>query len=357
VPGSATEERVRAAFADQAGWAEKLGSPFMARLTSLLAKRLDRSSETGRRVLDWPGPPDAGADNVPLRLCGGLHALVRSGRLPALAAFYPPNPLGDEEGLAAAVETALREADEELLPWLDSAPQTNEVGRSAVLMAGLLAIADRFPLPMATFELGASAGLNLLLDRYAYDLGGLVVGAPDSPLRLVPEWKGSPPPAAEVRIDARAAVDLQPMNVRRDRDRLLAYVWPDQPDRIRQLEAALAVAERDPPHVEQGDAADWLESKLAAPPTPGRTRIVLHSIAFQYFPEATQKRIAAAIERTGAAASESSPLAWLRFEFLTADGKTSLRLRTWPGEEDRLLAWAHPHGKWVRWLEGDSPPP
>jgi len=350
VPGSATEDRVRAAFADQSAWAEKLGSPFMTRLTSLLGERLDRSSETGRRVLDWSGPPEAGADNVPLRLCGGLHALVRSGRLPALAAFYPPYPLGDGEAFGAAVEEALREADEELLLWLDSAPQTNEVGRSAVLMAGLLAVADLFPLPIETFELGASAGLNLLLDRYASDLGGVAVGDPESPLRLVPEWKGPPPPAATVNIEARAGVDLQPMDVRRDRDRLLAFVWPDQPDRIRQLEAALAVAERDPPAVDRADAADWLEAKLAAVPAAGRTRVVLHSIAFQYFPESTQKRIAGTIERAGAEASATSPLAWLRFEFLTADGKPSLRLRVWPGGEDRLLAWSHPHGKWVRWL-------
>lgn len=359
MPGFATEERVRAAFAEQARWAERLGSPFMVRLTSLLADRLDRRSETGRRVLDWLGPPEAGADNLPLRLCGGLHALVRSGRLPALAAFYPPNPLGDEEAFGDAVETALREADEDLQPWLDSAPQTNEVGRSAVLMAGLLAIADRFSLPMETFELGASAGLNMLLDRFACDLGGLAAGDPESPLRLAPEWKGAAPPGATVAIEARAGVDLQPMDMRRDRDRLLAYVWPDHPDRIRQLEAALAVAERDPPIVERGDAADWLEKKLAAAPMPGRTRVVLHSIAFQYFPEAVQERIGAMMERAGAVASLSSPLAWLRFEFLTADGKTSLRLRTWPGDEDRLLAWAHPHGKWVRWLaesEGDPPP-
>ena len=350
MPGSATEERVRAAFAEQAGWAEKLGSPFMVRLTSLLAERLDRSSETGRRILDWSGPPEAGADNVPLRLCGGLHALVRAGRLTELAAFYPPDPLGDDEAFGAAIEAALRDADEDLLPWLGSAPQTNEVGRSAVLMAGLLAVADLHPLPMETFELGASAGLNMLLDRFACDLGGLAAGDPQSPLRLAPEWKGAAPPAATVRIEARAGVDLQPMDVRRDRDRLLAYVWPDHPDRIRQLEAALAVAERDSLMVEQGDAADWLEAKLAAPPRSGRTRVVLHSIAFQYFPEATQQRIAAMIERAGGEASPSSPLAWLRFEFLTADGKTSLRLRTWPGGEDRLLAWAHPHGKWVRWL-------
>ena len=350
MPGSATEERVRAAFADQAGWAEKLGSPFMASLTGMLARRLDRSSETGRRILDWPGPPEAAADNVPLRLCGGLHALVRSGALPDLASFYPPNPLPDEEAFGAAVEAALRESGEQLRPWLDSPPQTNEVGRSAVLMAGLQVIAARFPLPMETFELGASAGLNMLLEKHAYALGGLSAGAGESALRLAPEWKGAAPPAAAVRIEARAGVDLQPMDVRRDRERLLAYVWPDQPDRIRQLEAAIAVAERDPPGVEQGDAAEWLEAKLAVAPTPRRTRVVLHSIAFQYFPEETQARIAAAIEGAGGEATESSPLAWLRFEMAKGDDKPSLRLRTWPGSEERHLAWAHPHGKWVRWL-------
>jgi hypothetical protein len=356
VPGSATdrERAVRAAFADQAVWAEKLDSPFMARLTALLATRLDRSSETGRRILDWSGPPEAGADNVPLRLCGGLHALVRAGALPDLAAFYPPNALADEESFGAALEGALREADGALLPWLDSPPQTNEVGRSAVLMAGLLAIADRFPLPMHLLELGASAGLNMLLDHYGYDLGGLAAGAPESALRLAPEWKGPPPPEARVEIAERSGVDLQPMDVRRDRERLLAFVWPDQPGRIRQLEAALAVAERDPPSVERADAADWLEAKLAAPPPPGRTRVVLHSIAYQYFPPETQRRIAATIRAAGAGADQATPVAWLRFEMAPGESKPSLRLECWPDGDDRLLAWCHPHGKSIRWLESDS---
>jgi hypothetical protein len=322
----------------------------MARLTRLLAERLDRSSETGRRVLDWQGAPEAGADNVPLRLCGGLHALVRAQRLPDLATFYPPNPPGDEEALGAAMEAALREADRELLLWLESAPQTNEVGRSAVLMAGLLVLADLFPQPIETLELGASAGLNMLLDRYAYDLAGVAAGDPESPLRLVPQWNGAAPPSAKVEIAERAGVDIRPMNPARDRERLLAFVWPDQPDRIRQLEAALAVAERDPPLVDKGDAADWLEAKLAAPPSPCRTRVVLHSIAFQYFPEATQTRIAATVEQAAAKANASSPLAWLRFEMAKSESKPSLRLRTWPHGEDRQLAWAHPHGKWVRWF-------
>jgi hypothetical protein len=221
-------------------------------------------------------------------------------------------------------------------------------------MAGLLTVAERFPQPVALLELGASAGLNMLLDRYGYDLGGLAAGDLASPLRLAPEWKGPPPPDATVTVAARAGIDLRPMDSRGDGDRLLAYVWPDQPARLRQLEAALAIAAQGPPRVEQGDAADWLEAKLAAPAAPGLTRVVLHSIAFQYFPAGVQARIGAAMLTAGAGASEEAPLAWLRFEMAAGDDKPSLRLRLWPAGEDRLLAWCHPHGSSVRWLEGEA---
>jgi len=355
VPASATdrERAVRAAFAEQAHWAERLGSPFTARLCALLGARLDRESEAGRRVLDWPGRPEAGADALTLRLCGGLHALVRSGAAPGLAGCYPPYPEAEAEKLWAALRTALGNPD--LLPWLDSAPQTNEVGRSAVLMAGLLVIADRIRQPVELLELGASGGLNLMLDRYGYDLGGMRAGDPASPLRLKPEWKGPPPPAAAVAVAARRGVDLRPRDLGRDGERLLAYVWPDQQARLRQLEAALALAAADPPIVDKGDAADWLQARLDTEPRRGTTRVFLHSVAFQYFAPETQARIAAMIEAAGEKASAGRPLAWLRFEKRPEDEKYSLRLRLWPGGEDELLAWCHPHGSSIRWVAGRPP--
>src|SRR4051812_46736171 len=82
----------------------------------------------------------------------------------------------------------------------DSAPQTNEVGRSAVLMSGLLVLAETFPQPVELLELGASAGLNLVLDRYGYELGGVGAGDPASELQLKPEWKGPQPPGAAVKV-------------------------------------------------------------------------------------------------------------------------------------------------------------
>ena len=341
------EDEVRASFAEQSYWCERLGSPFMARLCAVIGARLDRTSAVGRRALVWPGEPSAAVDAVALRLCGGLHALVRAGVVPALAKLYPPAPLPDADTLWAALAPALGE--ESLASWLERPPQTNEVGRSAVLMAGLLALAERFPQPMHLFELGASAGLNLRLDAYRYDLGGRQAGDSASALHLAPEWAGPPPPAAEVTIAARRGVDLHPADPVADRGRLIAYVWPDQARRLAQIETALAIAADHPVTIDAGDAADWLETMLPLDSLPGVTRVVLHSVAFQYFPTATQARVTARIETAGSHADEGAPLAWLRFEKLADDSRPSLRLRTWPGG-DELLAWIQPHGAKIRWL-------
>ena len=247
-----TETAIRDAFAKQEGWCRLLGADFTAGLCQVLGTILDRTTEVGRRVLDWPG--DTAADALVLRLTGGLNALVRDGSLPALAVLYPPAAF--ERG---AIETPLRAAlaHAALAAWLDGPPQTNEVGRAAVLMPGLMTIAAETGLPLALFELGASAGLNLRLDTYAYDFGSFHCGPADATVRLAPHWEGPPPLAAKVAVAARRGVDLNPIDVTSDagRARLLAYVWPEQAERIDRLAAALAAAALDPPIVDRADAA------------------------------------------------------------------------------------------------------
>jgi hypothetical protein len=341
------ESEVRASFAEQAFWCARLGSPFTARLCETLGKALDRSSAVGRRALDWPGDPRALADALALRLCAGLHFMVREGKAPALAALYPPAALPEEPALWAKIAPILD--DSRLEAWLDSAPQTNEVGRSAVLMSGLLVVAARSRLPLRLYELGASAGLNLQLDHYGYDLGGLAAGDCGSPILLKPEWEGPPPPGAKVRIAGRAGADLNPARLPRDAARLPAYIWPDQPERLFLLEAALAIAAAHPPPVDKADAADWIEANLEAAPEPGVARVVMHSVAFQYFGPQAQARVARHVEAAGSAADKDAPLAWLRFEKEPDADRYALRLRTWPGG-DELLAWTHPHGRRVAWL-------
>jgi hypothetical protein len=348
----ATEAAIREVFAKQAEWCAKLGSPFTSRLCEAIGPNLDRSTAIGRRVLDWPAGPDLGDEAVPLRLAGGLHALVRAGRLERLAALYPPNPLPSSEALWQAVSEALVQAEAELLPWLESAPQTNEVARAAVLMAGLLVIAARTRHKLAVYELGASAGLTLILDRYAYRLGSRHVGTPHSGVVLAPEWTGDDPPLGEIRIADRRGTDLNPLDVTRpaDRDRLLAYIWADQADRIARTEAALAIAASDPPPIDGGNAAAWLEQWVTRDAAPGTTRVVMHSIALQYFPQDAVARITAHLEEVGRTATAETPLAWLRYERdPEAGGRPDLRLRLWPDGSDTVLALADPHGGKIEW--------
>lgn len=350
-----TETAVREAFARQAEACAERGSPFTGLLCEALQGALDRSTEVGRRVLDWPGRPDARGDSVPLRLAGGLHALVRRGRLPDLAALYPPHePPGDAGSLCDALAGALRDAEAELLPWLDNPPQTNEPMRSAPLMAGLLAVAaETGGLPFALYEVGASAGLNLVLDRYHHRLGATEAGDPASPVRIAPAWEGASPPAVPVRVLRREGSDLEPLDVTRpaDRERLLAYVWPDQADRLARVEAAIEVAAADPPRIARGDGAEWAEGAIPPAPAPGVTRVLMHAVALQYAPRETTERIAGHAARVGAAATRAAPFAWLRFEADPAyDERASLRLTLWPGGDERVLALGDTHAEAVRWL-------
>lgn len=319
-----------------------------------LANSLDANSRTGAAVLGWRG--DAIADALALRLAGGLHALVRAGGSPALTALYPPRPMPDQARLVAAVRAVLadRTLDAWLLPWLDSAPQTNEVGRSAVLLPGLMVIAQAMAMPLRLFELGASGGLNLGLDRWHYRFGDVEWGRRDTAVRLAPLWNGPPPPLVELVIAERRGVDINPLDVT-DPDtaaRLLAYIWPDQSTRLGRAAAAIAATAAQPVAIDRADAADWLESRLAL--APQQVSVVLHSIAFQYFPVATQARIAAQLAALGAAATPSTPLAWLRYEpdDPAASANPVLRLTLWSGGPPResLLARAHPHGTRIEWL-------
>ena len=342
------EDAVREAFLSQAAICAHLGSPFTGLLCAAFSK-LDRKTAVSRLILDWQGDPAADKDNLPLRVCGGLHFLARSGRAPGLASLYPPGLLPEESRLREEVASVLALEGDFLVQWFERAPQTNEVGRSALLMSGLLEVSARFPLPIHLFELGASAGLNLQLDRFYHDLGGRRFGDRRSKVRLGPDWQGPPPPEAEVRITRRSGVDVSPIDIASDGERLLAYVWPDQPARLERTAAALEIARSHPIRIAAADAADWLEGKLDLRPVEGVARVILHSIAFQYFSEPTQARIQARITAAGECATEQAPVAWLRFEWLSGEPSASLRLRTWPGEE-RLLAWGHPHGSKVKWL-------
>lgn len=345
---------VQVAFQSQSSICTAAGAPFIGRLCHLVSERLRDDSAIAHRILNWSGNPSHEGDALPLRLMGGLHALARSKRRPQWSALYPPAVAPDDAELWDALNGALQAESDWLMHWLDSPPQTNEVGRSAALMAGLLVLADRFGLPFDLYELGASAGLNSLLDHFGYRLGDHVAGDPDASVQLAPRWIGNAPPAAEVKVVSRQAVDQNPLNPAdaATREKLAAYVWADQRERLARLEAALDIAGLYPVSVERADAAEWLERVLAKVPKARVCRVVMHTIAFQYFPPDSQQRIRDHLESVGQRATSDAPLAWLRFEATDAGGperRPALDLTIWPGGETQRLAIGQPHGAEIDW--------
>lgn len=341
-------ELIRQSFLRQAKACADLGSPFTARLCTLAAERLTGDSRVGATVLGWPGNPDGTGDALALRLAGTLHALVRSGQDPALAGVYPPHAV-DDDTLWAAVEAAMRRDEAFMLERLKSAPQTNEVRRSSALLPGFLTIAALTGKPLILSEVGASAGLNLQLDRYNYQLGNIRWGQA-SAVDLAPRWEGPPPPQAAIEITERAGCDLNPLDPASedDRLRLFSYIWADQQDRLDRTAAALEMATESGLKVEKADAIGWLRHRLATP-RPGMTHVIDHTIAWQYLPPAAKAEGEALIAEAGARATEAAPLARLQLE---ADGKpegAALLLTLWPTGETREIGRADFHGRWVKW--------
>ena len=220
-------------------------------------------------------------------------------------------------------------------------------------MAGLLWLSGRLGPRFELNEIGASAGVNTMMGRYFYDLGGTTAGPSLSRMRIAPEWRGDPPPANPVEIVAARGCDRAPVDLT-DPDQALklkAYVWAEATERMARIDTAIAMAQRAAPELERMDAVDAVRDMLARPQEAGVTRVLFHTIVWQYLPEASQNAITAMMEDAGHAASAERPLAWVSLETNRATFAHELRVRYWPGGDQAVhLANAHPHGAWVEWL-------
>ena len=349
---SADRTKIQKAFERQSETCLSLDGPFTARICRLIGARLDETSAFGRRVWSWPRESLL-PDLMPLRCAAALNVLVRMGGASELAKCYPPQEAIADETLWRAISATVAREDSFMTAFLDSPPQTNEVSRSSVLLGGFLHIALQTRMPLALYETGASAGLNLLFDRYAYDLGeGRTWGPQDSKVRIVSPWAGAIPPLdMPIEIVSREAVDLRPVDARddKDRDRMLAYIWPEQIARVARIEAALDVVAQSGIKVEQGDALAWLRGKMAAAPQKGVCRVVYHSVFAQYLPLEIRHALRAEIGEAGARATAEAPFAWLAMEAAPDRMGCELTLAIWPGGERRTLARVDWHGKWAQW--------
>ena len=338
------------AIAWQASHAEENGAPCTARVIRALEQVAKTDTATGRRIANWQGL--SLKDAMPLRIAGGLHSLVLTGADNRLARVYA-GQITEQTLVDELVCELVETFDAQLLPWLDGPPQTNEAGRSASIMAGLMWLAGKLGPRFELNELGASAGVNTMMDRYRYDLGGVAAGPEGSPMLIRPVWRGTPPPDNPVEIVAIQGCDQAPVDLTNPDYalKLKSYVWPDAQERMGRIDAAIELAQQAPPQVAHLDAGDFVTRILKLPQNGGVTRVLYHSIVWQYIPDETQAGITHAMEQAGEMATRERPLAWVKLETNRETFRHELRVQYWPGgEEEALLGCAHPHGAWVEWL-------
>ncbi len=321
-------------------------------------------------------PPDQRRPNI---LLAAVHFLLLSGVDDPLAACYPtvlawrdedpgsarPPGAADPFALFAAFCSRHRRAVAQLVAT--RATQTNEVGRCTAIFPALSAVASRVDTPIAVVDLGASAGLNLLFDRYAYDYGDGLVGAA-SPVVLRCELRGGahrPPPAEPPAVAARVGIDRRPVDVRDDDQALwlLACQWPDHLDRFEGVSRALALARSmpDPPVVRRGDAVEDLAPVVATLPADAHL-CVMHSWMAAYLTAQEQRALADAVSHV----ASTRPVSWIFAEAPyevpglpmpparggKVRGATAVVLVDQaPGLEPgvRRLADMHAHGRWLHW--------
>ena len=340
------------AFRYQAVACAQLGSPMYA---DLLTRLHDDIRDHGVIHLLRGHEDDPGPSALALRLLGAVHRLVLTGEAPDLAPFYPSvGGRWDPGGGWLAFQAALSSHKSTVRELLGRAPQTNEVGRAAALMGGLLIAAERYEQPIRLFEIGASGGLNQLVDQFSYADGDHVLwGNPQSPVRLDPAWRGVlPDTSTPVELVERLANDIEPVDATTADGRLtlLSYVWPDQVQRFERISGALRIASQMPPRVVGGPADEFVERITLADST---ITVVWHSVMWQYLDPAEQSRIIDHLEHLCRQATRDDPLVHLRFEPMRRkpdhEHEFLVVMDCWPGVLGEIVGVGQAHGIPVEW--------
>ncbi|MEU9834526.1 DUF2332 domain-containing protein [Streptosporangium sp. NPDC048047] len=257
---------------------------------------------------------------------------------------------GPSAGFPAFREWTVRHWPQVRETMLTRRTQTNEAGRCASLLPVLAGL----PGPLALVEVGASAGLCLLLDRYRYRYDDRpALGPADGPVELPCRTNGrAPVPARMPEVVWRAGLDLEPLDVRDEETArwLECLVWPGQDDRLARLRGAVRLAAEDPPRLVRGDAAGALGDLVAQAPRDA-TVVVFHSALMPYLEPDERDRFVETVR--------GLPVRWVSNEGSSRlpsvlarlpRGLPANRLTFLSALDGEPLALAGPHGERLDWL-------
>jgi len=288
---------------------------------------------------------------VPNVFFAAVHFLLAANPAHELAGFY--GDLSDsarppDEAFGAFRDFVLTHTAE-LIPLLETRiTQTNEVRRCSFLLPALTVVHRSSPgRPLALIDVGCSAGLHLVWDRYHYDYGVVQVGDPSAAVHIACELRGPLMPPLPERFPEcpyRIGIDLNPVDLTNPTERRWfdALIWPEHARRRTLASAAIDELLRDPPALVRGDATNVLEPQLRA--VPADTSLVVYNSAALCQGGAVEEQAVAAIV---GASSEHRPIHWLHCEGEEVRWRRVDHGRT----SETKLANKDGHGRWLEWVE------
>ncbi|MFT4867326.1 MAG: hypothetical protein ACI9CV_001977 [Ilumatobacter sp.] len=338
-------------------------APLYAALASGIAR--DRALHG----LLFHAPPE---QRLPVLLFAAVHDLLLADPSHPLAQWYPNltdnHRSPSDSALLATFAAFVDDHAPTIMATLSSrSVQTNEVGRTGLLLPALGLAASEFG-ELALLDVGTSAGLTLLLDRYHFTYwahGDKVADiGPASSVQIDVDVRGTGPIAETIpTIATRCGIDLAPIDVTDPSAArwLEACVWPDQAARFKRLRSALAIAAEAPPEILAGDAVASVVPALERLARRGHPTVT-NSWALNYLPVEQQRAYVTELDRFGS----DHDVSWIFAESpaltpglpweteLDDPHLTVLSMATWRNGErtQRHLASAHPHGYWLHWMPG-----
>lgn len=342
-------------------------SALYERLVAGLAGAAERGFDGGvlPRLLTLPGP--SGPDEAALLVLAALHHAALLDRSLPHAAWYPtadpdrPARRAEDGAPAALALAHLVEHEDDVRAFVSGRRlQTNEVGRIAALLPGVL-VAAGSGMPVRLLELGTSAGLNLRLDRYRVRYANGPSWGPTGGPVLDSRAEGRvprtlTPPTFEVA--ERRGVDLAPLDPEDPADvRLLhAFLWADERDRHDRLHAAIDVARTVPATVDRGDLVTWAAEH--GRPREGTVTVLFHSQVRHLLDRDDTATLADEVETSLRSATADAPFVYLGFERprgVPGDAPAWPELTVATGDGSGPPRWstlvsADWHGRWVRWF-------
>lgn len=341
---------------------DKIAESFRHYASKIYSDRSSLYSNLAMRVAEDPQLLDVaahgpGKDALPNLFFGAVHLLLLQGEHHQLAAFYPSLNKNTRhyEYVYPYFRNFVLDHEAEIAKIIKTrSVQTNEVARCAALVPAFELVARQSRNRSLTMiEIGSSAGLTLLWDRYHYKYGeGMECGPATSPVQIECLMRGEkhPPVPHELPgIVSRLGLDLNPIDLRDPENVqwLLALVWPEQRKRVKQLEQAIQIARQNPPKITRGDAFEVLPELLDRAQNNSQL-CIYHSFTLSLANDENRKKLESILSR----ASINKDLFLVSLEWPGNAETPLLELTRFSHEKksEKVLARSQAHGEWLEWL-------